>query len=106
MRPLVFHGGLAAYAFYAALGIWGAGEAFLQVRTRAGERDPSYVWMIAGSVVGLWFGFAAFFFGLALVDEPSGFTWFLVVPLALAGVQLITGVALGQGHGRGNGSVR
>jgi hypothetical protein len=58
------------------------------------------------SRVGLWFGFAAFFFGLALVDEPSGFTWFLVVPLALAGVQLITGVALGQGHGRGNGSVR
>jgi hypothetical protein len=55
--------------------------------------------------VGLWFGFAAFFFGLALVDEPSGFTWFLLVPLALAGVQLITGVALGQGQRR-NGSVR
>ena len=59
MRPLVFHGGLAAYAFYAALGIWGAGEAFLQVRTRAGERDPSYVWMIAGSVVGLVLAFRA-----------------------------------------------
>jgi hypothetical protein len=56
--------------------------------------------------VGLWFGFAAFFFGLALVDEPAGFTWFLVVPLALAGVQLITGVALGQGPGREDGSVR
>ena len=59
MRPLVFHGGLAAYAFYAALGIWGAGEGFLQVRTRAGERDPSYVWMIAGSVVGLVLAFRA-----------------------------------------------
>src|SRR5205807_6763261 len=59
MRPLVFHGGLAAYAFYTALGIWGAGEAFLQVRTRAGERDPSYVWMTAGSVVGLVIAFRA-----------------------------------------------
>jgi hypothetical protein len=56
--------------------------------------------------VGLWFGFAAFFFGLALVDEPARFTWFLMVPLVLAGVQLITGVALGQGQRRGNRSVR
>jgi hypothetical protein len=56
--------------------------------------------------VGLWFGFAAFFFGLALVDEPSAFTWFLMVPLGLAGIQLISGVALGQGPRRGNGSVR
>jgi hypothetical protein len=56
--------------------------------------------------VGLWFGFAAFFLGLALVDEPARFTWFLMVPLGLAGVQLISGVALGQGQRRGNGSVR
>jgi hypothetical protein len=47
--------------------------------------------------VGLWFAFAAFFFGLALVDEPSRFTWFVLVPLCLAGLQLVTGVALGQG---------
>jgi hypothetical protein len=60
----------------------------------------------AAARVGLWFGFAAFFFGLALLDEPSGFTWFLMVPLGLAGVQLICGVALGQGQRRGNGSVR
>ena len=44
--------------------------------------------------VGLWFGFAAFFLGLAVVDEPADFTWFLIVPLALAGLQLITSVAL------------
>jgi hypothetical protein len=50
--------------------------------------------------VGLWFGFAAFFLGLALVDEPAGFTWFLIVPLALAGLQLVTAVALRQGAPR------
>jgi hypothetical protein len=69
-------------------------------------RDRILYAMHVAARVGLWFGFAAFFFGLALVDEPSGFTWFLAVPLALAGMQLITGVALGQGGGRGNGPVR
>ena len=49
----MFHGGFAAYAFYGALGIWGVGEAVLQVRARTGERDPSYVWMILGSVLGV-----------------------------------------------------
>jgi len=57
--------------------------------------------------VGLWFGFAGFFLGLALVDQPRRFTWFLLVPLSMAGVQLITAVALGGGligAPRGNGS--
>jgi hypothetical protein len=50
--------------------------------------------------VGLWFAFAAYFLGLALVDDAEGFTWFLLIPLALAGLQLVTGVALGQGGRR------
>jgi len=57
--------------------------------------------------VGLWLAFAGFFFGLALVDQPRRFTWFLLVPMSLAGVQLVTAVALGGGligAPRGNGS--
>lgn len=45
--------------------------------------------------VGLWFAFAGFFLGLALVDQPRRFTWYLLVPLAMAGLQLVTAVALG-----------
>ena len=47
--------------------------------------------------VGLWFAFAGFFFGLALVDQPRRFTWYLLVPLGMAGLQLVTAVALGGG---------
>jgi len=57
--------------------------------------------------VGLWFAFAGFFFGLALVDRPQHFTWYLLVPLAMAGLQLVTAVALGGGLAaapRGKGS--
>jgi len=51
----------------------------------------------AAARVALWFAFAGFFFGLALVDRPKEFTWYLLVPLAVAGLQLVTGVALGGG---------
>lgn len=57
--------------------------------------------------VGLWFAFAGFFFGLAMVDQPRRFTWYLLVPLAMAGLQLVTAVALGGGLAgppRGRGS--
>ena len=87
MRPLVFHGGLAAYAFYAALGIWGAGEAVLQVRTRAGERDPSYVWMIVGSVVGLVLAFRAVGHG-ARLPGPAWTAPAVGVALMCAGMLL------------------
>jgi hypothetical protein len=70
------------------------------VASSAAERTL-YVLHVTAKV-GLWFGFAGFFLGLALVDEPGGFTWFLIVPMALAGLQLVTSVALRQGSsGRG-----
>jgi protein-S-isoprenylcysteine O-methyltransferase Ste14 len=59
VRPLVYHGGLAGAAFYVAFGLWCLGEAVLQVRTRSGEaRDPSWTWMIVGSLLGVGLAFA------------------------------------------------
>jgi hypothetical protein len=64
-------------------------------------RDRLLYLLHVSARVGLWFAFAAFFLGLALVDDPERFTWFLIIPLGLAGIQLVTGVALGQrGGGR------
>jgi hypothetical protein len=47
--------------------------------------------------VGMWFAFAGFFAGYALVDDEKGFRWYVLVPLALAGIQLLTSLALGMG---------
>jgi hypothetical protein len=55
----------------------------------------------AGARVGLWVAFAGFFVGYALVDEPQQFKWFLLVPIALAGVQLLTGMLLSRPPSRG-----
>jgi hypothetical protein len=47
--------------------------------------------------VGIWFAFAGFFAAYALVDEPQGLRWYVMVPLGLAAVQLVTALALGRG---------
>jgi hypothetical protein len=54
------------------------------------------------SRVGLWFGFAGFFLGLAVVDEPGRFTWYILLLIGLAGMQFVTAVALSQGGPRGD----
>ena len=53
--------------------------------------------------VGMWFAFAGFFVGYALVDDPQGFRWYVMIPLSLAAIQFLTALALGlRGPGRPN----
>src|SRR2546430_9707798 len=52
--------------------------------------------LYATSRVGMWFAFGAFFLGYAVVDEPQAFRWYILVPIGLAGVQLLTGLYLGR----------
>lgn len=57
--------------------------------------------------VGLWFGFAGFFFiaasiettGVAASEELASYRWYVLVPLVLATMQLIAGVFLGRRPG-------
>lgn len=57
--------------------------------------------------VGMWFAFAGFFFGLALVDEPRSFIrWYVFVPIGLAGVQLMTAVFGSRSPGNPSGMER
>ena len=58
MRPLVFHAAWAGVAFFATLAIWSAGEMVLQARTRTDRSDPSWIWMMGGSIVGMALAFA------------------------------------------------
>jgi hypothetical protein len=67
----------------------------------ASLRDQVLFSMHVAARVGLWFAFAGFFLGLALVDEPGRFIrWYLFVPIGLAGVQLMTGVFLSRSPDR------
>ena len=55
-----------------------------------------YVLHLTGRI-GWWFGLAAFFLAYAVVDEPQTVGWFILVPIALAGLQLLTGFLLSRG---------
>jgi protein-S-isoprenylcysteine O-methyltransferase Ste14 len=72
VRPLVYAPGALRDVFIATLGIAAAAELALQVRTRSeGARDPSYVWMLAGSSAGVALAFAA----AAVHDRLPGPRW-------------------------------
>lgn len=49
--------------------------------------------------VGMWIAFAGFFAGYALVDDPTAFRVYVMVPLGLAAIQLLSALALGLGRG-------
>ena len=60
MRPLVYHSVALRDIFFVTLGVAAVTELAIQVGTRSGgERDPSYVWMIVGSALGLVLAFRA-----------------------------------------------
>ena len=64
--------------------------------------------------VGLWFAFAGFFLiyasvdarGVPALDELEPYRWYLVVPLALAALQLLAGWFLGHREPGGRGGDR
>jgi hypothetical protein len=63
-------------------------------------RDHALFLLHAAARVGLWFAFAGFFLGFALVEEVGSFVkWYLFLPLGLAGLQLMTGVLLSRSPG-------
>jgi hypothetical protein len=49
---------------------------------------------------GWWFTLGLFFLAYGLVDEPQDLRWFLLVPIALAGLQLLSGLGLAHGEDR------
>src|SRR5205809_2917769 len=50
-------------------------------------RDDVLFSLHSAARVGVWFAFAGFFFGFALVDDVGPFVkWYLFVPLGLAGI--------------------
>ncbi len=46
--------------------------------------------------VGMWFAFAALAAGYAVVDDPGRFAGFVMVPIVLAALQLVTGFLLAR----------
>jgi len=64
-------------------------------------RDRFLYSLFASARVGTWLSLGGYFLGYAVVNEPQAIRLFPLVPLALAGVQVLAGMALGRTSGRG-----
>jgi hypothetical protein len=60
-------------------------------------RDRLLYALYVSSRAGWWFTLGLFFLGYGLVEQPQDLRWFLLVPIALAGIQLLS--SLGLAHG-------
>jgi hypothetical protein len=49
------------------------------------------------SKAGFWLSLGAFFLGFALIEEIQSFRWFAMIPLAMAGLRLVTAALLARG---------
>jgi hypothetical protein len=67
----------------------------LEFQPRSGRDNLLYL-LHATARVGMWFAFSGFFVGYALVAEPWRIRWYVMVPICLASVQLLTGAALAR----------
>jgi hypothetical protein len=67
----------------------------LEFQPRSG-RDHLFYLLHATARVGMWFAFSGFFVGYALVAEPWRIRWYVMVPICLASLQLLTGAALAR----------
>jgi hypothetical protein len=45
---------------------------------------------------GFWLALGAFFLGFALIEEPQGFRWFVLVPVLMAGLRFATAALLSR----------
>jgi hypothetical protein len=97
-------------------GLFGVGGLLSLRRWLVAEFHAASVWeqlvyaLHTTARVGMWFAFAGFFVGYSLVPSPGDIRWYLLVPLGLAAVQLLTAVLLwrsssapsGPGRSRGD----
>jgi hypothetical protein len=103
--PSPFHqppapgGGIVELVVAAVLFLLGVRSALRWFRTefRAASSGEAFLYALhVSSRVALWFSFASVFLALGLLDEPSHYRWFALIPIALAGVQLLTGMLLAR----------
>jgi len=86
-------------AFAGALGLGGVRSLLVWIGRPLDSSDPGdqalYAVYVAARA-GLWFAFAGFFAGYALVDDPLRFRWYVLVPICISAVHLLAGFALGN----------
>jgi hypothetical protein len=66
------------------------------IGTEESARERALIALHEAAKAGFWLALGAFFVGYAVVREPQEFRWFVMVPIAAAGIRLIAATLLAR----------
>jgi hypothetical protein len=87
---------LVAAALLILIGFWVAYWSLKEpVEVRSGK-ERFLVALHEASRAGFWLALGAWFLGLALIEEPQTWRWFILVPIGMGGLRLAARTFLGM----------
>jgi hypothetical protein len=87
---------LIAAAVLILVGFWVAYWSLKEPMDVRSAKERFLVAVHEAAKAGYWLALGAWFLGLALLEEPQTWRWFILVPIGMAGLWLATRVLLGM----------
>lgn len=87
---------LALGGFFTLIGLRSALQSIRQETADESGRVRALIAMHEAAKAGFWLALGAFFIGYATVAEPQEFRWFVLVPIAMAGLRLVAATLLAR----------
>jgi len=87
---------LAVGGFFTLIGLRSALQSIRQETPDESGRVRALIAMHEAAKAGFWLALGAFFIGYATVSEPQEFRWFVLVPIAMAGLRLVAATLLAR----------
>jgi hypothetical protein len=87
---------LVAAAVLILVGLWVAYYSLKEPMEVRSAKERFLVAVHEASKAGYWLALGAWFLGLALLEEPQTWRWFILVPIGMASLWLATRVFLGM----------
>ena len=88
---------LIAAAVLILVGLWVAYYSLKEPMEVRSARERVLVALHEASRAGFWLALGAWFLGLALIEEPQTWRWFILVPIGMAALRLAARTFLGMG---------
>jgi uncharacterized membrane protein len=78
------------------VGVWVAYYSLKEPMEVRSAKERFLVALHEASRAGFWLALGAWFLGLALIEEPQTWRWFILVPIGMAGLRLAARTFLGM----------
>lgn len=87
---------LAAGGLLLLVGVRSAVSSIRDVAPDEPGRVRALIALHEAAKAGFWLALGAFFLGYATVKEPQDFRWFVMIPIAMAGLRLVAATLLAR----------